>query len=424
MEDMQDVRAPYFRYGLLAAPIATALLFFQVYLPTWLISNSLMGYAEIGMVFLFARLLDTVTDPIIGTMSDKAHAKGIHRKTWVWLSFPLLMGVSVLLMQGGWTVLPALVLICLWYILGTAVVVPYYAWGAELVRDLQGNNKIAGARAAFGLIATVLALSTPAIIWPGAGVDRTTGFTLIFTGALILIAFIGLRGLKEQPRETVKQAVSISDGFREAARNGPLRRLLISQLLNGIANALPATLFLLFADHILKSPGAAGPLLMLYFVTAAIAIPVWSKLSLRFGNIRIWRVAMIVAAAVFSFTLFVPITGLWLFVLITAVTGLMAGADLTLPAAVLSDISDQPEVKAPAGALFALWGVTGKLTLALAIGIAFPILGLSSVALSGEVGGATNVPDQMSLIALYALVPATLKLVAVSLLKENTFQER
>ena len=63
--------------------------------------------------------------------------------------------------------------------------------------------------------------------------------------------------------------------------NRPFRRLILAFFLNGIANGLPATLFLLFVRHVLGADVDAGPLLLLYFVSGMLAVPGWLWLSYR-----------------------------------------------------------------------------------------------------------------------------------------------
>ena len=42
-----------------------------------------LGLAVIGIVLLTARVFDTVSDPIIGILSDRLSFRGAHRKPWI-----------------------------------------------------------------------------------------------------------------------------------------------------------------------------------------------------------------------------------------------------------------------------------------------------------------------------------------------------
>ena len=95
-----------------------------------------------------------------------------------------------------------------------------------------------------------------------------------------------------------------SQGLRLAWPTSPFRRLILAFFLNGIANGLPATLFLLFVRHVLGADVDAGPLLLLYFVSGMLAVPGWLWLSYRMGKHRTWSLAMLWACVMFAWVPF------------------------------------------------------------------------------------------------------------------------
>lgn len=102
------------------------------------------------------------------------------------------------------------------------------------------------------------------------------------------------------------------------------------------------------------------------------------------------------------------------FAVICALSGLSLGADLALPASMQADVVDLDRLESGRRrtALFmAAWSMATKLALALAVGLAFPILDLAGFT-PGAAGSAAGLP---TLSALYALVPVGFKLVATAL---------
>ncbi|BCX82471.1 hypothetical protein MIT9_P2057 [Methylomarinovum caldicuralii] len=165
-------------------------------------------------------------------------------------------------------------------------------------------------------------------------------------------------------------------GLRLLGANRPLRLLLIAYLANG----LPATLFLLFVGERLQNPEATGPLLILYFGAGVAALPAWLWLSRRIGKHRAWAVSMGLAALSFVPVPWLGPEDFWIFTVTVALTGLTLGADMTLPTAMQADVVDVDTAGGGggrAGLLFGIWGMATKLALALAVGIAFPLLGLA-----------------------------------------------
>ena len=58
-------------YGAIAFPLAGAFIALQVLVPTHYAETTALSLSTIGTIMLVARLWDTITDPLIGFLSDK-----------------------------------------------------------------------------------------------------------------------------------------------------------------------------------------------------------------------------------------------------------------------------------------------------------------------------------------------------------------
>ena len=220
-----------------------------------------------------------------------------------------------------------------------------------------------------------------------------------------------------EPREYTISNVRILDGLRYMARNGPFVRLLAAYFINGLSNGIPATLFLYFVSERLGAPEMRGPLLFVYFLAGLIGVPFAIKLAGRVGKHRAWCYAMLLNSALFAL---VPLLGqgdaAW-FAAICFGTGLTVGADLALPSAIQADVIDVDTARSGeqrSGLYFATWSLSTKLSLALGVGIIFPLLGLFGFdPAPGAVNSATALA---ALTATYALMPLALKLAAIALM--------
>ena len=121
--------------------------------------------------------------------------------------------------------------------------------------------------------------------------------------------------------------------------DGAFRRLLGVFVANGIAAALPATLFLFFVADVLQLERASGPLLALYFVAGAASLPLWVTLSARFGRVHAWLGAMFLSIIAFAGASLLGSGDLWPFAAICVASGLALGADLALPAAIAAGLA-------------------------------------------------------------------------------------
>jgi Na+/melibiose symporter-like transporter len=196
--------------------------------------------------------------------------------------------------------------------------------------------------------------------------------------------------------------------------NAPFRRLLSAWVINGMANGLPAALFLLVVTHLLEAADKAGPLLLAYFLAGILAVPGWTRLAARLGKHRAWCAAMLWASLVFAF---VPLLGPgdWVpFLAISILSGAALGADLALPPAIQADVVDLDRVETGegrAGLLFAVSSMAQKLGNAAAVGIGLPLL--EALGFRAGPGGAAGLG---ALVGLYCVAPVALKLAAVALM--------
>ena len=146
---------------------------------------------------------------------------------------------------------------------------------------------------------------------------------------------------------------------------------------SGIASAVPATLVLFFVQDRLQAPREWEPAFLgLYFLCAALSIPAWLALVRRIGLARSWLAGMVLAIAGFVWTATLGAGDAGAFLVVCAATGVALGADLALPGAMLAGlIADAGDRGRREGAYFGWWNFATKLNLALAAGLALPVLG-------------------------------------------------
>jgi Na+/melibiose symporter-like transporter len=193
---------------------------------------------------------------------------------------------------------------------------------------------------------------------------------------------------------------------RRALADADFRRLLLVFVANGIAAALPATLFLFFVADVLQAESSSGALLALYFVAGAASLPLWVRVAARHGRVRAWLAAMALAIASFAGASTLGAGDVTAFAVICLASGLALGADLALPAAIAADLGERQR---QAGACFGIWNFVAKLNLALAAGLALPLLALLGYG-PGTGGGLP------ALTFVYALLPLGFKVLAGLLL--------
>jgi Na+/melibiose symporter-like transporter len=205
-------------------------------------------------------------------------------------------------------------------------------------------------------------------------------------------------------------------------KDGVFKQLILVYAVNGIASAIAATLFLFFVqDKLQLSTQQSSMLLLLYFISAAISMPFWLNRIQVWGLKKSWLMAMLIAVIAFVGSYFLTAGDMFLFSLICAGTGFALGADLTAPNAMLNThIQQSTQTIENKAQYLAWWHFVSKLNLALAAGLALPLLSLMSY--TPQVASSLVPVTAQGLIALsiaYSVFPCLLKIVAMLLLVKN-----
>lgn len=406
-------------YALPALALAMPTIPAYVYLPTFYAETLGLGLTATGTVLLLARMLDVITDPLVGVLSDRFPTRWGRRKPWILVGGILAAIALVQLFQppAAVTTVHLLVWSVILYLGWTMVAVPYTAWGAELSADYHERSRITGAREAAMIVGIIGASSMPAIA-TSLGYNQQLGLAAaawlaIAIGAPAISVLLWRVGETVGRQDRSRGSVGPLSASREILGNRPFVRLLSAWFINGLANGLPAVLFLLYLKHGLGVGAVAqGVLILAYFVSGVAAIPLWLRLSARLGKHRAWCAAMVLACLAFVWVPLLDPGDVVAFFVICVVTGMALGADLALPPAMQADVVDLDSLrtgKRRAGAFFALWSMATKLALACAVGLAFPALDL----LGFDAHGTNDRTTILALALLYAGVPTVLKIIAI-----------
>jgi len=395
-------------YGALGLPLAFVALPLYVVLPSHYASEFGVPLATLGALLLAARLLDALADPWIGRLGDRWFARSTER---VLIGMALAAGVLALGLRalffppvrGGAGLLAWCAgALAVTYLAYSVLSVTHQAWGARLGGAEDQRARIVSWREGLALAGVLVASVLPSVA--GLGVT-TTVFALTLA--------LGLAALWRAPRP--ERAAPSAGGGRTLARpwqSGDFRALLAIFLVNGIATAVPATLVLFFIRDRLQAPAFEPLFLTCYFAAGALSMPLWVRAVARFGLARSWLGGMLLAVVTFAWAAMLGTGDVAAFVVVCLASGVALGADLGLPGALLAGVIQRAGHGGRLeGAYFGWWNFATKLNLALAAGIALPLL-----AAFGYTPGLRTAEGLHALTLAYCLLPCALKLAAAFLL--------
>lgn len=404
-------RTTLLAFGLPSLPIAAISLPLFIYLPPFYGDELGLSLAAVGTILFLARLWDMVTDPAIGWLSDRFGRRYGRRRTWVVLGTPIaLIGVWHLFVPPDGAGTAYLLTWSLVAALGsTMMLIPYNAWGAELSGGYHERSRIFSFAQAFFVLGTLVGIVVPGAVEAVTG-DRALALETIFWVVLVAAVPTVFWLIRRVPEgEPLPGRLGWRQGLDVLWHNRPFRRLMSAHFINAFANGLPGALFLYFVQAVIQEASWAGPLLMVYFGVGLAALPLWLGLARRIGKHRTWCCSMAVACAAFVWVPFIGEGDVVPFLIICIVSGTAVGIDLALPAAIQADVIDEDTARSGtsrAGLYYALWGMITKLSFALSIGVAYPLLEWVGFDPSGE----NTAFALFTLAALYGLVPTAVKL--------------
>ncbi|PUB17604.1 MFS transporter [Yoonia sediminilitoris] len=394
-----------------AAVLSGAGLPIYIYAPKYYADTYGVSLTALGGLLFALRLFDVVQDPFLGWISERL-TKGKR------LIITLTAVVLALSMIGLFAIAPPISPIW-WFGLTVTglfsafsfLTINFYAQGVSKAGDSPtGHVRLAAWRESGALMGVCIAAVIPTALI-GVVADPYATFAYGFAATAMVAALFMWPEWKDRVQQEPSQ-------LGEIVADATARKLLILALVNATPLAVSSTLFLFYVESRLGAVGWEGPLLLLFFLAAAVSSPVWSALARRFGEKPVLLVAMVLAVASFAYTLTLSTGDVIPFAIVCVLSGATIGADLTLLPAMFAK---RMSVISPNGGQgFGLWNLVNKFTLAFAAVLLLPLLERA-----GFEAGANDLPEGAlyMLTVLYALVPSLLKLVAIGLLVATKLEE-
>jgi len=405
-------------YGALSMPVAMGGLVLVTFIPTYYAVDLGLGLGLVGMIFVFGRLLDVITDPLIGYFSDETRSKIGPRRPWMIVGMPLFCCAAWMLFAPPESVNLFYLGIAsaAYFLFYTVLDVPYSSVGLEISSHIHERSILASTKAVFQVLGAITAAFLPFIFAIG------TGASLALTAKIIVILCgVGL-GLflvfvPQRDRPVTVPRIKFHSALKLTLASQPYRYLIGAFVVIQTANSLTAGLTVLFVTNVIGTPDLIGLFLGLLLLCSALFLPLWVWVSKRWSKRRAWSISIIICCLVLAAT---PLLGNGDVIPVAIFCILIGGAfgcDAIMPTSMLADIvyTNEKEGKSRLAALYlAIKNSASKLTFIAPMGLAFPILELSGF----NSGSEMNTQMQVMLVFFYALLPILLRLSALLIISK------
>ncbi len=413
-------KSTLFYYGLSDLPVMLTIIPMAIWLSRFYTGDMGLSLAAVANILLFARLFDVVTDPIMGYVSDHTRTRWGRRKPWMVIAVPFMMlGIYHVFLPpegaGVWYLFWWLMVLWIGW---TMLLIPYYAWAAELSEDYDERTRITGWRAVMGSLGGIAAQVIPFVALVVFSFGGTANvMNLLGISVMILIPLcIGITVWKVRETPDVQPtSVPVFEGLRVMWGNQPFRLLVVGFILSSVAMAVVMPLYIFYVEFIVEeSPAKVPYLVIISSVAGFLGIPFWVWLSGHIDKHRAWMAGMLTLALFSLVYLFLGPGDFWTMMPFIFLMGFATGAFQALPNSMKADVIDLDTSvtgENRAALFFSAWSLVMKM--ASSVG---GWLALQSLAWFGfdAANGAQNTPEAlMGLRLTIGILPASLFVLAV-----------
>lgn len=397
-------------------------------------------------IYFFPRIFDSITDPIMGFISDNTRSVWGRRRHYVFIG-AIIMGISFIIMwqlyrENGveYNFYYFLLWSFVFYLGLTLFSVPYVAMGYEMSDDFHERTSIMATAQWIGQWAWVIAPWFWVIMYDPSwfpNADTATRTLAIWVGVgcalLAMVPAIFIKSTSTKDRTDFAplnfatiggSLVQIFDGFKEAFQSVPFRKLCISTFfIFNAFNTVAAFSFFIVVYHLFDGDAAAAGIWPTLFgslgalVTTFLVIPTVAWMSGKMGkkNAFILTQGISIVGYILLWFLFIPGKP-YMFIFAMPFFSFGIGGLFTLMMSMTADVCDLDELKTGKrreGIFGAIYWWMVKLGFAFAGGLSGLILayvGLDPSAAVQPEGAVTGlrlffsgVPIMGTLIAMYIM---------------------
>ena len=413
-------------FGTIAFPLGMISLPVAIYLAPLYSGHIGIGLGVVGAGLIATRLLDFVTDPLIGIISDRWQPSIGRRRVWLIIgTITLGSGIYMLFCPPeGVNAVYFVLAVSFAYFGLTTLRLPYTAWAAELSPDYHIRTKISSTTQFFGICGLLASTLIPTYLIAQsaaspAEIMRAIGWTIIVLLPITsTIVFFTVPEPKAPPASSNFNLVAAS---KMLMSNGPFVRLSLAGRVAGLGEAFRQSTTVFFARDVVGLENI-GQVYFFYFVAGLIMVPAWAWLAKQIEKHRALFVALMIVAVTNGSMYFMSEGDIIGFYLLFVVKGMCFGGVVVLPYAMIADTVDvdtADTLDRQQGLFYSVEAMVQKLGTAVGAGLPLILLAVVGYNAAGE----TDPGALHSLALIYSFFPALFVLIAAYMVWDYSLTE-
>jgi len=262
-----------------------------------------LSAAFVGSLFLFARIWDAITDPVMGLIVDNTRSRWGKFRPWILIGTIInsatMIGVFICHeFEGVWLYVYASVSYVLWGMTYTMMDIPYWSMIPSLTKEKSEREKIVVVPRLFASIAWLImgAFGLKAIDWLGDG-DSATGFVRVSIAIaifFIISAVITVVNVKDVVDVKVsKPKISLRDMVNIITKNDQLKALIGIVLTFNMAMQLAGGFAIYYFAYAIGNKDLFPVFMMLSGAAEIAGLVLFPKVVASVSRPTVWRLACI-----------------------------------------------------------------------------------------------------------------------------------
>lgn len=356
----------------------TIMGFYLLYFMTDIVK---LGAALAGTALMVGKIWDAVTDPAVGTFSDRTNTRWGRRRPYMFVGaitlfiFMILMFVNPHLGTQGALFVWVAVMYCLLNTAYTLVNIPYGALTPELTEDFNERTALNGYRMSSAVVGTLLGA---ALVLPLTGLFKNPDIGWPFMGAvmggiMMAVTFITIFAVREKPGARATTSAGIIKSYLQILKQKTFLQALFPWAFHITGVTIIQGALLYYFQYIYKDAGAFQIALLLLLVSSLVFIPVWVKVSKSIGKKLSYNIGMaFVAVMVVVLFVFGHHLGTTFAFVVMGLAGIGFATQYVMPYAILPDVVEYDYAESGVrreGQYYGLWTFTSKVGQAFAIAL-------------------------------------------------------